>query len=198
MNMVLKQISSAINRYSILTAYRVQWLKKLALIAACISLFSCSSASIDDYTNTSPSLNLAAFFDGELTASGIVQDYSGKVTRKFTVTMDASWQGNKGELKEWFIYDDGEKQTRIWYLTDLGNGQFEGRADDILGVAEGQANGSALRWRYDMKLLVDGTEYEVEFDDWMFLVDNKTIINKSDINKFGIKVAEVTLVIQKK
>ncbi|MCT7941032.1 DUF3833 domain-containing protein [Shewanella holmiensis] len=197
MRILLKSASSA-TRYSASRLWHVKWLKKLAVIAACISLFSCSSASIEDYTNSNPTLNLAAFFDGELTASGIVQDYSGKVTRKFTVTMTGSWQGNKGELKEWFIYDDGEKQTRIWYLTDLGNGQFEGRADDILGIAKGEANGSALRWRYDMKLLVDGSEYEVEFDDWMFLVDNKTIINKSDINKFGIKVAEVTLVIQRK
>jgi hypothetical protein len=198
MNIVLKPAFAAINKGPFLSLTRFKWLKKSVAILACISLFSCSSASIEDYSNTTPSLSLAAFFDGELTAAGIVQDYSGKVTRKFTVTMEGSWKGNKGELKEWFVYDDGEKQIRIWYLTDLGNGQFEGRADDILGVAKGEANGSALRWRYDMKLLVDGSEYEVEFDDWMFLVDNKTIINKSDINKFGIKVAEVTLVIQKK
>jgi hypothetical protein len=37
----------------------------------------------------------------------------------------------------------------------------------------------------------------VHFDDWMFLVDNQTIINKSDIIKFGITVAQVTLVISK-
>ncbi|WP_434940212.1 DUF3833 domain-containing protein [Shewanella sp. HL-SH8] len=175
--------------------------KALAVITVCFSLFSCSSASIEDYAGTTPELNLVDFFDGELTASGIVQDFSGKVTRKFTVTMEGSWQdspqGKQGELKEWFIYDDGEKQTRIWYLTDLGNGQFEGRADDILGVATGEANGSALRWRYDMKLMVDGSEYQVEFDDWMFLVDKNTIINKSDIIKFGITVGTVTLVIQK-
>ncbi|MCL1141303.1 DUF3833 domain-containing protein [Shewanella gaetbuli] len=175
--------------------------KTFFAILACLSLFSCSSASIDDYDQTTPKLNLVTFFDGELTAAGIVQDFSGKVTRKFTVTMTGEWQdspeGKKGVLKEWFVYDDGEKQTRIWYLTDLGNGQYEGRADDILGVAEGQANGSALRWRYDMKLPVEGSEYEVEFDDWMFLVDENTIINKSDIIKFGVTVAQVTLVIQK-
>ncbi|UJF21556.1 DUF3833 domain-containing protein [Shewanella sp. OMA3-2] len=177
------------------------FINTLLVMAICFSLFSCSSASIEDYANTTPELNLVDFFDGELTASGIVQDFSGKVTRKFTVTMAGSWQdspqGKQGELKEWFIYDDGEKQTRIWHLTDLGNGQFEGRADDILGVAKGEANGSALRWRYDMKLMVDGTEYQVEFDDWMFLVGNNTIINKSDIIKFGITVGTVTLVIQK-
>lgn len=172
-------------------------MKNIWLLALSFLLMSCSSASIEDYQKTTPTLDLARFFDGELTAAGIVQDFSGKVTRKFTVKMQGSWTDNKGELKEWFIYDDGEKQTRIWRITDLGNGQFEGRADDILGVAEGQASGSALRWRYDMLLVVDGDEVEVEFDDWMFLVDDKTIINKSDIIKFGVTVAQVTLVISK-
>ena len=160
-------------------------------------LMSCSSASIENYDKTTPVLDLKTFFAGELTASGIVQDYSGTVTRKFTVTMEASWEGDEGVINEWFIYDDGEKQTRIWKITDLGNGKYQGTANDILGIAEGEARGSALRWAYDMNLVVDDSEYEVHFDDWMFLVDENTIINKSDIIKFGITVAEVTLVIQK-
>ncbi|WP_243756201.1 DUF3833 domain-containing protein [Shewanella sp. BF02_Schw] len=162
---------------------------------------SCSSASIEDYQQTTPTLDLATFFDGKLTAAGVVQDFSGKVTRKFTVTMEAHWvdspEGKQGVINEWFIYDDGEKQTRVWNITDKGNGLYEGTANDILGIAQGESRGSALRWRYDMILPVDGSEYEVLFDDWMFLVDEQTIINKSDIIKFGITVAQVTLVISK-
>ncbi|WP_119968884.1 DUF3833 domain-containing protein [Shewanella japonica] len=164
---------------------------------AVLSLMSCSSASIEDYDKTTPVLDLQQFFAGKLTAAGIVQDFSGTVTRKFTVSMDASWQDNQGIIDERFIYDDGEKQTRIWHITDLGNGQYEGKANDILGIATGEAKGSALRWAYDMNLIVDESEYEVHFDDWMFLVDENTIINKSDIIKFGVTVAQVTLVIQK-
>nr|WP_144213419.1 DUF3833 domain-containing protein [Shewanella donghaensis] len=171
--------------------------KSLFVAASLMILTACSSASIEDYDKTTPELNLSAFFDGKLTAAGIVQDYSGTVTRKFTVTMEASWQGNKGVINEWFIYDDGEKQTRIWEITDLGNGQYQGTANDILGIATGEARGSALRWAYDMNLVVDDSEYEVHFDDWMFLVDENTIINKSDIIKFGMTVAQVTLVISK-
>ncbi|GIU47837.1 MULTISPECIES: DUF3833 domain-containing protein [Shewanella] len=173
-------------------------IKSYCLVAlAALTLMSCSSASIEDYDKTTPILNLQTFFDGNLTAAGIVQDYSGTVTRKFTVTMEASWQGNKGIIDERFIYDDGEKQTRIWHITDLGDGKYEGTANDITGIATGEAKGSALRWAYEMNLVVDDSEYEVYFDDWMFLVDDNTIINKSDIIKFGVTVAQVTLVIQK-
>ncbi|GGQ18519.1 hypothetical protein GCM10009411_18600 [Shewanella litoralis] len=166
-----------------------------------LGAMSCSSASIDDYANTNPKLDLAEFFEGKLTAAGVVQDFSGKVTRKFTVIMEAQWkdtpQGKQGVINEWFVYDDGEKQTRVWTIIDKGNGQYQGTANDILGIAQGESRGSALRWRYDMLLPVDGSEYEVHFDDWMFLVDPNTIINKSDIIKFGVTVAQVTLVISK-
>jgi hypothetical protein len=180
-------------------------IKKLAHVCLytglLLGVMSCSSASIEDYQNTTPRLDLATFFDGKLTAAGIVQDFSGKVTRKFTVTMEANWtdspEGKQGVINEWFIYDDGEKQTRVWEITDKGNGVYQGTANDILGIAQGESRGSALRWRYDMQLAVDGSEYQVHFDDWMFLVDNQTIINKSDIIKFGITVAQVTLVISK-
>jgi len=166
-----------------------------------LGVMSCSSASIEDYQHTTPALDLVTFFDGKLTAAGIVQDFSGKVTRKFTVTMQAHWtdsaEGKLGVINEWFVYDDGEKQTRVWNIIAKGNGIYQGSANDILGIAQGESRGSALRWRYDMQLAVDGSEYQVHFDDWMFLVDNHTIINKSDIIKFGFTVAQVTLVISK-
>ncbi|WP_028765929.1 DUF3833 domain-containing protein [Shewanella fidelis] len=171
---------------------------KLLFAAVVLSLVTaCSSSDINDYQGTTPNLDLKTFFDGKLTAHGTVQDFSGKVTRRFTVEMLASWQGNQGEIKEWFVYDDGEKQIRIWNITDLGNGNYTGTANDILGQAKGQAVGMALQWQYEMLLPVDDTEYQVAFDDWMFLVDENTIINRSDIIKFGITVAEVTLVISK-
>jgi len=85
----------------------------------------------------------------------------------------------------------------VWRIKALGEGRYSGTAGDIIGTADGQSSGSALRWKYDMLLPVDGDEYQVHFDDWMFLVNDNTIMNQSDIIKFGITVAQVTLVIQK-
>ncbi|MCU7993983.1 DUF3833 domain-containing protein [Shewanella glacialipiscicola] len=160
-------------------------------------LSSCSSVEVTDYKDTTPTLVLESFFNGPLKASGVVHDFSGKVIRKFNVTMEANWQGNEGVINEWFVYNDGETQTRVWKIKALGNGQYTGTAGDILGTALGQSSGSALRWKYDMLLPVDGDEYQVHFDDWMFLVNDNTIINQSDIIKFGVTVAQVTLIIQK-
>jgi hypothetical protein len=48
-----------------------------------------------------------------------------------------------------------------------------------------------------MDLPVDDTTYRVQFDDWIWAFDDKTIVNCSYIKKFGITMAEVTIFMQK-
>lgn len=170
---------------------------KILLILLGLKFIASCSTDISEYKDNMPTLSLEKFFNGKLTASGIVEDYSSKVIRTFNVTMDASWNGNQGIIDENFIFSDGEIQKRIWQITAKGDGVYHGTASDIIGVAIGKAEGNALRWQYDMLLNTDGKTYRVEFDDWMFLVNDNTIINRSEIIKFGITVGKVLLVIQK-
>ena len=44
-----------------------------------------------------------------------------------------------------------------------------------------------------LRLPVDGKVYEVQFDDWMFLVDQRVMLNKAVMSKFGVRLGEVTL-----
>ena len=68
-----------------------------------------------------------------------------------------------------------------------------GRADDVVGTAEGQTAGNAFRWAYTLALPVDGRVWHVQFDDWMYLMDQRTMLNKAEMSKFGIRLGEVTL-----
>jgi hypothetical protein len=111
--------------------------------------------------------------------------------------MTGTWSGNQGVLDEDFTYSDGTKERRVWRLTDLGNGRYSGRADDVVGEAVGQAAGNALNWRYTLALPVDGRVWEVQFDDWMYLMDERVMLNKAVMSKFGITLGEVTLAFTK-
>lgn len=173
-------------------------IKKLIILSMLsISLLSCTSPTVNDYKNTTPELTLESFFNGKLTAYGIVLDRKGKLTRRFSVKLEAEWNDNKGTINEWFTFDDGEKSTRTWQLTKENTNQYTGTANDVVGVAKGTINGSALYWQYDLLIKVDGTEYQVTLDDWMYLLDKKRLFNKTDIVKFGFKVGEVILFIEK-
>ena len=44
---------------------------------------------------------------------------------------------------------------------------------------------------------MDGKVYEVQFDDWMYLVDERVMLNRATMRKFGIRLGEVTLSFQK-
>jgi hypothetical protein len=170
--------------------------RRLALLAAAGAaalMLGCASPSPADYAAEKPVLDLKTYFNGPLVAHGIFTDRSGKVARRFVVQMTGTWQGNQGVLDERFSYSDGKTERRVWRLTDLGGGRWEGRADDVVGVATGVSSGNALNWRYTLALKVDDKTYNVQFDDWMYLVDDKVMLNKAEMSKFGFRLGEVTL-----
>ena len=168
------------------------WLSASTLALALLS--GCASAPTPaDYAAEKPVLDLQQYFNGELVAHGLFTDRSGKVVRRFTVQLTGTWTGKEGTLDERFTYSDGKTQRRIWKLTDEGGGRYTGRADDVVGVAEGRAAGNALNWRYTLSLPVDDKVYEVQFNDWMYLMNDKVMLNKAAMSKFGFALGEVTL-----
>jgi Protein of unknown function (DUF3833) len=161
------------------------------------ALSGCAGPTPADYARQTPVLDLAAYFNGPLQAHGVFTDRSGKVVRRFTVDLVGRWNGNDGVLEEDFRYSDGQTQRRVWHLTRGADGRYTGRAADVVGSAEGQASGNALNWRYTLALPVDGQVWHVAFDDWMWLVDEKVMLNKARMSKFGIGLGEVTLAFHK-
>jgi hypothetical protein len=160
-------------------------------------LASGCSVTIEDYQNESPELDMASYFNGPLEAWGMFQNRNGKVIKRFHVQMQGEWQGNQGTLDERFTYADGSTQQRIWSLTKLDQHRYSGTADDVVGEATGSAYGNALYWTYTMALEVDGEVYNVNFDDWMYMIDQDTVINRSVMKKLGFTLGEVTLVFRR-
>ena len=167
-------------------------MKRRTLLASLL-LAGCASPEVQDLAGERPLLDLRQYFNGPLTGYGLFTDRSGAVKARFVVQLKGHWQGEQGVLEEDFDYADGRKERRVWRLSHLGNGRYSGRADDVLGEARGEQAGNALRWAYTLKLPVDGKVYEVAFDDWMYLVDRKVMINKATMSKFGVRLGEVTL-----
>lgn len=166
----------------------------LAAAPATLALMTgCASPDIADYQGEKPALDLRTYFSGTVDAWGVFTDRSGKVVKRFTVVMDCTWQGDEGVLDEAFTYSDGTTQRRIWRVRKGPDGRYTGTADDVVGQAEGQARGNALRWRYTLALPVDGRVWHVDFDDWMYLMSEKVLLNRATMSKFGITLGEVTL-----
>ena len=167
----------------------------LMLSAALVT--GCAGPQVADYAAEQPVLDLRQYFNGTLDAYGLFTDRSGKVVKRFTVVMNCSWSGppgaETGVLDENFTYSDGTQDRRVWTLKRQPDGRYTGTAGDVLGEAAGQEKGNAFRWGYTLKLPVDGRIIEVQFDDWMYLMNDKVMLNKAKMSKFGFGLGEVTL-----
>lgn len=169
--------------------YKVLSLSLITAIAGC-------SAALQDYAESKPELYLERFFSGQLEAYGIVQDRSGKVVRRFKADIVGEWEGDTGVLDEVFYFADGEQQQRCWRLSKQNRAYF-GTAEDVVGKASGQVVGNALNWHYTLRIPVDGKAWDIQLNDWMYLVDDNNLINRASMTKWGVQVGEITLFIKK-
>jgi hypothetical protein len=165
----------------------------LGLLSAVGWLAGCATQNLDGYANEKPALDLRSYFNGPLVAHGMFQDRGGQVLRRFVVQMEGRWEGDQGVLDERFTYSDGRTERRVWRLTRHADGRYTGTADDVVGEANGQVSGNTLRWNYTLRLPVDGKVYEVQFDDWMYQMDDRVMLNRATMSKFGFRLGEVTL-----
>jgi hypothetical protein len=162
-------------------------------LTAMIGLSGCASPKLEDYATQTPVLDLEKYFKGQTMGWGIVQDRFGRITRRFVVEIDGRFEGDHGELDERFVWSDGEKQRRVWRLQKIGSQEWVGEADDVVGKAQGRLSGNALQWGYTLAVPIDGRTIEMQFDDWMVLVDEDVLMNRAVFSKFGIRLGEVTL-----
>ena len=167
----------------------------LALVA--LGFAGCASVNVDGYRGAKPVLDLAQYFNGTIDGWGMFQDRSGKVLKRFYVKIDATWVGSQGTLDEHFEFTDGTRDHRVWKLVKDGD-RYTGTAGDVVGAAAGSAAGNALRWNYVLALPVDGTTWHVDMDDWMYLIDETTMLNRTAMSKLGVEVGQVTLSFRKR
>ena len=173
---------------------------RLSVVALCLSALAAGTGCatrIDDYAGETPRFAMETFFEGNLRAWGVFQDRNGKVVRRFTVDMTGRWDGDTGVLEEDFVFADGETDRRVWTFRKTGPDTYTGTADDVVGEASGVVAGNALRWEYQLLLPVDDKVYTVTFDDWMYLLDENRMVNRSVMKKFGVRLGEVILFFEK-
>jgi hypothetical protein len=159
------------------------------------SLVGCGSVAIDDYADKAPQFAPADFFSGQLTAHGVVKDFRGKAIRHFNADIRACWDGGVGTLDEQFVFDDGERQTRIWTLTPDPDGGYVATAGDVVGEGNTAWRGNAMFLDYLLQLELDSGPFVVRIDDRMYRVSDDVVINESKMKKWGVTVGEILLTI---
>jgi hypothetical protein len=150
-----------------------------------------------DFKDQKPRLIIEEYLSGNVKAWGILENRSGKVTRQFTANLHGKWDGKQLILDEVFNWSDGENQTRQWTINKIDEHIYEGTAGDVVGKAKGYSYGPAFKFEYVLLVPVKGKKIKITFDDWIFKQDDRIAINRAKMTKFGIKVAELTVMFSK-
>lgn len=154
-------------------------------------LLSFRSQSPQDYADTGPQFDLKTHLSGEILSEGLIFGPKGKMTNSFVAKMVGTWEGDTGTLTEEFQYSNGQTQSRKWYITLGPDSTFTATADDLVGEARGIVSGSTVQLHYQIVLPEDSGGHVLQATDWMYLTADGAIMNKSEMRKFGLKVAEL-------
>lgn len=174
-----------------LTVLLILLVAVVAAIAARALLLSFRAQRPDDYATTSPEFDIKRILNGPITSEGLIYGPTGRMTSSFVARMHGEWDGDNGTLTELFVYSSGKTMQRKWYLTTGPGNTFVAEADDVEGKGHGVISGSTVMLRYRIRLPEDSGGHVLDTTDWMYLMEDGTIMNRSEMRKFGIKVAEL-------
>jgi hypothetical protein len=166
-----------------------------ALVLTVGLLTACASQDIDHYAQRRPDFDPQQYFNGNLTAHGVLKNRRGEVTRYFNAAIKAYWRNGIGTLEERFVFDDGEIQYRTWILRPDAKGGYLATAGDVIGEGQAQVVGNAMNLQYTLRVNYRSDTLDLAVDDWMYRVDDNTVINESVLRKFGFKVGSIQLAI---
>lgn len=167
----------------------------LATTVVCLS--GCSDPDIQQYAANKPVFDIREYLNGDLEAWGVLINRDGSAEPQFFIKMKGSWEGNKGKLEEEFFYVSGERKQRLWHFTVTDDHNFTGTAADVTGEGIGKQYGNAVNMKYVLQVKRDGRTIDVDMDDWLYRIDEKNVINRTEMRKFGFKVGELVIAFRK-
>ena len=153
----------------------------------------------EHYAGQGTPIDIRSALQGDLICEGVVYGPLGRVTSRFVADLHAGWEGTQGFMTEHFKYDNDTVQDRRWaFRITSDDGSFEATAPDIIGTSYGRQMGSGVELKYAIRLPESSGGHVLNGTDWMYQLENGTIINRSQFRKFGIKLAEIVATIRKK
>lgn len=166
----------------------------LAALALPLVLSACAGApKVAGQDGPGPAFALERTFVGRGAGEGVFRNTLTGSTRPFKVVFNGRRTAQGLDLAEDIAYADGETERHVWRFRRVGPGRYEGRRDDVVGVATGVESGNTLRLSYDVKLKTGGSTAQVHFEDTLVRRGPGVIENKARVSKFGIPVGVVDI-----
>ncbi len=167
-------------------------MRRLALLLT-LGLLGCNKATpLDGFRGTTPAMDPIRFFTGHVRSWGVLEDRSGEPTS--TVTTDCLGKSNGDMLRMVQHLTSGQDAptTRTWQMRRAGPNRYEATANDMVGTATGEASGRAFHWTWTLALSPGNDLKNVSMDQWWYLLDDGSMLNRTTVRKLGVILIEVS------
>jgi hypothetical protein len=167
-------------------------MRLLALVLA-LSLLGCGRGMpVDGFRATAPAIDPIRFFTGHVRSWGVLEDRSGQPTD--VVTTDCLGEVGKDGLHMVQRLTIGQEvpATRTWQMRRIGPNRYEATANDMVGAAVGEASGRAFHWTWTLALSPGNDLKNVSMDQWWYLLDDGSMLNRTTVRKLGVILIEVS------
>jgi hypothetical protein len=168
-------------------------MRRLSLLLA-LALSACGQpVPVGHFAGTAPEIDAIAFWTGHHRSWGVLENRSGGPTDT-VVTDCVGIVAPDGTLHmvQTLTLGDGSVQHRDWHMRRTGPHSFVATANDMVGQADGISAGRVFHWRWVLALSPGDPLKNVVMDQWMYLMDGGSMMNRTTISKLGITLAEVS------
>ena len=144
-------------------------------------------------TDGGPVFDLVAFFDGHTKSWGVIESRSGVPTEPIVTDSHGQSDGtDRLRIVQHLSFQDGTTQERDWILWRSGHDQLKATANDMVGTAEGEANGRMFHWQWVLARSPGNPLMNVTMQQWMYRMEDGSVTIRTTVSKLGFIVAEIT------
>ena len=144
-----------------------------------------------------PKLKFEVYFSGKVTAYGqMILYYPKKRIKNIKAKFNGKFHKDKLILNEEFI-ESNTKTDRVWTFKKISDLDFIGHENNVLSPFNVRVENNMLNMNYRFKTNYKNYNFSVNIKDNMYLINNKLLLNKSKVSKFGITIAETILLYTK-
>ena len=158
------------------------------------ALFGCRDPMpVAEFNPTTPDFDPVRFFTGHVRSWGVLENRSGQPTSIVTTDCVGEGDGPDGlRMTQRLTIGTDSPVTRTWRMTRTAPGRYEATANDMVGTAMGEVSGRAFHWQWTLALSPGNALKNVTMDQWWYLQDDGSMLNRTMVSKLGYIAAEVT------
>lgn len=160
----------------------------LALLCGCSA-----PMRVQSFAAPGPQFDPVRFFTGHTRSWGVLENRSGAPTGRVETDCHGEAEGPDGlHMVQLLKMADGTVRTRDWRMRRTGPHSYQATANDMVGTATGEAAGRVFHWRWVLATDPGNPLKNVALEQWMYLMEDGAMVNRTVISKLGITLAEVT------